>query len=174
MIKELICCLLDLAHWVVQIKRKMKLLEPLPFLKRPIDRSLEVCVFKPEQALNKHAMSFILPYLVHNYLKMCQGHDSYTSVRRFVVRLAPHIFVRVKPDKFGEPSAQETFKRALRSWFVQYCRLHTAVYSIKDAFKPLFENLEFKMQLNFIMNSKVALYEVQLEAEENLSHHFWI
>ena len=90
--------MIDLAHWVVQIKRQMKLLEPLPFLKRPIDRSLEVSVFKPLQALNKHAMSFILPYLVHSYFEQCQGNDSYTSVRRFVVRLAPHIFVRVKPD----------------------------------------------------------------------------
>ena len=130
MIKELVCCLIDLAHRVAMIKHKMKLLEPLPFLYRPIDRSLKVSVFKPLKALNKHAMSFILPYLVHGYIEQLQGNDSYTSVRKFVIKLAPHIFVFVKPDQFGEPDTQKTFKRAIRSWFVQYCELHTAVYSL--------------------------------------------
>ena len=98
MIKELVCCLIDLAHRVAMIKHKMKLLEPLPFLYGPIDRSLKVSVFKPLKALNKHAMSFILPYLVHGYIEQLQGNDSYTSVRKFVIKLAPHIFVFVKPD----------------------------------------------------------------------------
>ena len=147
MIKELVCCVVDLEHWVFQIRRQMELLAPLPFLRRPLDRSLEVSVFKPFQALNKHAMAFILPYLVNSYFDQCQGNEDYTYVRNFAIRLSPHIFVRIEPNKFGQTDILDRFKSAIASWFEQYCSLHTAVYSLKDAFNPLFENLEFKMQL---------------------------
>ena len=151
----------------------MELLAPLPFLKRPLDRSLEVSVFKPFQALNKHAMAFILPYLVNSYFDQCQGNEDYLYVRNFAIRLSPHIFVRIESNKFGQTDILDRFKSAIASWFEQYCSLHTAVYSLKDAFNPLFENLEFKMQLNFARNLKVELYEVQLKAEKSLSEHLW-
>ena len=76
MIKELVCCILDSRHRVLEIQQKVELLELLPFLKEPIERSLEVSVYKPAQALQAHATSFILPYMVTNYLDQCLGYHS--------------------------------------------------------------------------------------------------
>ena len=73
MIKELVCCLVDLRLRVRDIKQQVRKLSKLKFLKRPLKRSLRFSVYTPVNAHANHAMSYTLPYLVSNYLQLCLG-----------------------------------------------------------------------------------------------------
>ena len=68
MIRELVCCLVDLKLRVRDIEEQVCQLDKLKFLKEPLEISLEKSVYARVQAHAKHAKTYILPYLVTNLL----------------------------------------------------------------------------------------------------------
>ena len=55
-----------------------------------------------------------------------------------------------------------------KKFFENYCRVYTAVYSIKDALERLFESREFKMQLLSLQTNKTPFWKTLLEHEQRL------
>ena len=140
MIRELVCCLVDLKLRVRDIEEQVCQLDKLKFLKEPLEISLEKSVYARVQAHAQHAKTYMLPYLVTNLLQLCLGMNNKLHHRDFMIALAPNLNVYIKSYKFDEHHAQKCFELALRSWFEEQCRLHTAVYSFEHAFEPLFRN----------------------------------
>ena len=177
MILQIVCCIVDAQHWQKCIQEDVRRLWNLPFLQEPLKRSLEVSIYKLLEKLNDRASWYVLSYLVTNYLQQCLGTGNSLHQRKFKIRVAPRLIALNDCDKFSTGNSQDVFKERLRDWFHEYCKLNTAIYSIRDALKSLFENCQFKMQLYCINEDWKKLREAQLRAEVLLyenNHSFWV